>query len=201
MSAAAFQKFSTWSAFFIYGRIPVLLGVAWLITSCPVMAENIEGRFSVSPFAGGQGFPFGGQTHYDGDFDWGVRLGYNISAHVRTELIFGQNKTVHDPEVAFCTINQYGADLLYLFNPEKKFVPLVAAGFGAFEEKFYGDFDGPPPHPGPLPDETNPYFNYGAGVEYALNRWFALRADFRHAIMLNSGDHSFQGVIGFRFQF
>jgi OOP family OmpA-OmpF porin len=179
----------------------LLVSTAFLLAANPVMAENREGAFTLSPFAGGQGFPFGGDTHYDGDFNWGVRAGYNFMAHFGMELVFSENETVHDPEVAFCTIHQYGVDALYFFRPQKKLVPSVAAGFGVFDVKFDGTFDYGSPPSQPLSDETNPYFNYGAGVEYALTRWLSVRADFRHAIMLNSGDHSFQGVVGFRFQF
>lgn len=173
----------------------------WLISASPTMAQNYEGDFTVSPFAGGQGFPFGGNSHYDGDFNWGVRAGYNFTAHLSAEVVFGVNDTVHDPEVAFCTIYQYGADLLYHFQPDKKLVPFVAGGFGVFDVNFDGTFDTGSTYTEPLSDETNPYFNYGAGVNYSLTRWLALRVDFRHAIMLNSGDNVFQGVVGFRFQF
>jgi OOP family OmpA-OmpF porin len=180
----------------------LLLVIAVGLAAGPVRAENRESSFTLSPFAGGQGFPFGGDTHYDGDFNWGVRAGYNFTPRFGLEFVFSENETVHDPEVAFCTIHQYGIDALYFFQPEKNLVPFVAAGFGVFDVNFDGTFDyGAPPGYAPLSDETNPYFNYGAGVEYALTRWVAVRADFRHAIMLDSGDHSFQGVLGFRFQF
>jgi len=182
-------------------RFRLLLVAALVIISSPAKADNQEGAFTLSPFAGGQGFPWGGSTHYDGDFDWGVRAGYNFTEHLGAELVFGENKTVHDPETAFCTIYQYGADLLYHFRPQKKLVPFVAAGFGVFDVKFDGTFDNKSKGPDPLPDETNPYFNFGGGVEYSFTHWLALRADFRHAILLNSGDHALQGVVGFRFQF
>ena len=182
-------------------RFLLLLGTVLLTTVSPVMAENREGAFTFSPFAGGQGFPFGGETHYDGDFNYGARGGYNFTEHFRVELVFGENKTVHDPEVAFSTVYQYGADLLYAFRSDRDLVPFVSAGFGAFDVKYDGTFDTGSDEREPLSDETSVYFNYGVGAEYALTSWFALRAEFHHAVKLDTGDNVFQGTIGFTFQF
>lgn len=167
-----------------------------LLAATPVAAENEEGAFTLSAFAGGQGFPFGGKTHYDADFDWGFRAGYNFSSHLGTELIFGMNKTVHDPEAQRCDMYQYGADVLYYFRPDKALVPYLAAGFGVFDVHFSGTYDGTRS----LNDETNVYVNLGGGLEYGVTSWLGLRADFREAYMSNSGDHSMQGVLGFRLQ-
>jgi OOP family OmpA-OmpF porin len=167
-----------------------------LLGSTRVAAENREGAFTLSPFAGGQGFPFGGESHYDADFDWGVRAGYNFSSRLGAELIFGTNKTVHDPEAQRCDINQYGADVLYFFRPDKKLMPFLAAGLGVLDVNFHGTYDGT--HS--LSDETNPYLNVGVGLEYGVTSWLGLRADFREAVMLNSGDQAMQGVLGFRLQ-
>src|SRR5262245_55828313 len=167
-----------------------------LLLSTPVAAENEEGAFTFSAFAGGQGFPFAGKTHYDADFDWGVRAGYNFSSRLGVELMFGANKTVHDPEAQRCDIYQYGTDVLYFFRPEKKLVPFLAAGLGALDVRFHGTYDGT--HS--LSDETIAYANVGVGLEYGLTSWLGLRADFREAVMLNGGDQFMQGVLGFRLQ-
>jgi hypothetical protein len=167
-----------------------------LLVSTPVAAENEDGAFTFSSFAAGQGFPFGGETHYDADFDWGFRGGYNFDAHVGAELTFGMNKTVHDPEVQRCDIYQYGADVLYFFRPDQKLTPFLAGGAGVFDVNFSGTYDGV--HS--LSDETIPYVNVGVGLEYGVTSWLGLRADFREAILLNGGDQSMQGGIGFRLQ-
>jgi OOP family OmpA-OmpF porin len=105
-------------------RVLLLLGSALLTTATPAMAENRDGAFTLSPFAGGQGFPFGGETHYDGDFNWGARAGYNITRNWRAELVFGVNDTVHDPEAAICRIYQYGADIFCMpSGPTKTLYP------------------------------------------------------------------------------
>jgi len=183
-------------------RFAVFVFALLLITSPRVAAENREGAFTLSPFLGAQGFPFGGQTHYDADFDWGIKAGYNITPHWGTEFVFGLNKTVHDPEAEYCNVYQYGADALYYFRPEKKIVPYLAAGFGVLDVKYYGAFDGIPPAGSQLnSDETNPYFNIGCGVEFEITSWMGFRVDYRDAIMLNSGDQAMQGVVGLRFQF
>jgi OOP family OmpA-OmpF porin len=187
--------------FIVKTRFLFMLVTAWLIAAGPVLAENLAGTFTLSPFAAGQGFPFGGETHYDGDVQWGTRAGYNFTEHFRVELVFGANQTVHDPEVAFCTVYQYGADLLYAFQPDKKLVPFVSAGFGGFEMKYDGTFDTGSSATVPLSDESCAYFNWGFGVEYALTKWFALRTEFHDGVMLDRGDHVFQGSIGFTIRF
>ena len=172
-----------------------LFGFALLVLAAsPVSAENEEGAFTFSAFAGGQGFPFSGKSHYDADFDWGFRAGYNFSSRLGAELIFGMNKTVHDPEAQRCDIYQYGADVLYYFRPDKKLVPYLAGGLGVLDVNFHGTYDGTRS----LNDETNPYINVGVGLEYGVTDWLGLRADFREAVMLNGGDQSMQGVVGFR---
>jgi OOP family OmpA-OmpF porin len=176
--------------------VALLAFTVLLLASARVGAENREGAFTVSPFAGGQGFPFGGESHYDADFDWGVRAGYNFSPRLGAELIWGTNKTVHDPEVQRCDINQYGADVLYFFRPEKTLMPFLAVGLGVLDVRFHGTYDGVRS----LNNETNPYLNVGVGLEYGLTSWLGLRADFREAVLLNSGDQAMQGVIGFRLQ-
>ncbi len=171
-----------------------LFVVALGIATTPLKAENREGAFTLSPFAGAQGFPFSGEGHYDFDFDWGVRGGYNFTDNIRLELVFGENRTVHDPGDWPCTMYQYGFDVLYAFMPDQPLVPFVSAGFGAFDVKFHQKG-------GPSSDETNAYFNYGVGMEYALTRWLSLRTEFHHAIMLKNGDSSLQGTIGFTIYF
>ena len=186
---------------FMHPRFLLLFVSALLTTATPATAENRDGAFTLSPFAGGQGFPFGGETHYDGDFNWGTRAGYNITRNWRAELLLGVNDTVHDPEGAYCTIWQYGADIFYAFRPDKALVPFVAAGFGVFDVNFTGGYNWKGDPTVPYSDETNPYFNYGGGAEFALTRWLALRADLRHAIMLNSGDSALSGSLGITLQF
>lgn len=174
-------------------RTRALVAAVVIASAGPVMAENRNGSFTFSPFVGGQGFPFEATYHYDADLNWGFRAGYNFTPNVGTEIVFGQNNTVHDPEVARCTIWQYGADLVYHFKPERDLVFFVASGFGVFEVNF--------DDPGTLPDHTSPYFNYGAGLDYAMREWLDFRVDFRHAIMVDRGLQVFQGSVGLRFQF
>lgn len=171
----------------------LLMIAALLAIANPVMAENRAGTFTLSPFFGGQMFSSGSTYHLDSDFKWGVRGGYNFTPNLGAELVFGQNKTVHDPEVAHCDVYMYGADMLYHFRPGKDFVPFLAAGFGGFTVD-YKSGNG-------LSDETKAYFNYGGGVEYSLTDWLALRGDFRHAILLDNGDGALEATAGLRFQF
>src|SRR5687767_8084895 len=101
-------------------QFPLILVVAFLTSASPVRAENREGAFTLSPFAGGQGFPviFNGEEHIDADFYWGARAGYNFTPHIRGELLFAHSSTKRDPGDHPFSLFQYGADLNYLFRPD-----------------------------------------------------------------------------------
>jgi hypothetical protein len=77
----------------------------------------------------------------------------------------------------------------------------VSAGFGAFDVNYDGTYHWKGDPTVPVSDETSAYFNYGGGVEYTLTRWLALRTEFHHAILLDSGDNAFQGTLGITLQF
>src|SRR5688572_11805151 len=87
------------TARFMSASFPLILVVALLTSASPVRAENREGAFTISPFAGGQGFPviFNGEEHIDADFYWGARAGYNFTPHLRGELLFAHSSTKRDP--------------------------------------------------------------------------------------------------------
>jgi OOP family OmpA-OmpF porin len=156
-----------------------------------VMAQNRQGDFTLSPFFGGQMSIFVGDVHLDGDYKWGLRAGYNFTPNWSAEFVYGANVTVHDPGDFRCTIHQYGGDVLYNFQPEKRFVPFIAAGFGLFDVDFENGYGG----------RTAGYFNSGAGVKYSLTRWAALRADLRHTILMDNGDNLFEATLALHFQF
>jgi OOP family OmpA-OmpF porin len=176
-------------AFFHWARLLLLLAV--FLASNRLLAENAEGAFTLSPFAGGQMSIFVGEEHLDGDYKWGLRAGYNFTPHIGVELVFGENNTVHDPGDTPCKLYQYGGDLLYYFRPEKRLVPYVAAGFGGFTVNYDRV----------LSDRKTAYFNFGGGLDYALTNWLSVRGDIRHTITLDRGDNLFEGTIGLRFQF
>jgi len=161
-----------------------------LISQAGGLAENREGAFTLSPYLGGQMSLFVGESHLDGDYKWGIRGGYNFTQHIGAEFVFGENQTVHDPESVRCTIRQYGGDFLYFFMPEKRFVPYIATGFGAFNVDYKELF----------PDRRTAYFDFGGGAEYALTSWVSLRGDIRHTVTLDDGNNLFEATIGLSFQ-
>lgn len=154
-------------------------------------AEIREGAFTVAPFFGAQGFPLNGESHFDVDWYSGFRAGYNVTPNLGAEVVFGYNNTLRDPERWYCKIYQYGADMLYHFQPEKRFVPFLAVGFGAFTV----DYDDPA-----LSGRTDAYFNFGGGLDYALSERISVRADYRHAMTLVEGEHAVSGTVSLRFQ-
>jgi OmpA-OmpF porin, OOP family len=180
----------------MYNQSVLIVVALALATSTSSLAENKEGAFTISPFVGGQGFPvlLNGEEHFDADFYWGVRAGYNFTPHLRAELLFGQCDTKRDPGDNHLSLYQYGADLAYFFQPDHKLTPFLSGGFGGFSADFDDNsylFDA----------RTSAYLNLGGGAEYALTDWFALRTDFRYVSILDQGEHGFAGSIGFRLQF
>jgi len=178
----------------MHSRFLPLVSAGLLITAVPVLAENQDGAFTLSPFAGAQGFPvfFNGDEHFDADFYAGIRGGYNFTENLRGSLLFGYNDTKRDPGDIPCTLYQYGGDLSYHFLPETDLIPFVAVGFGAFTADFADD---------DLGSDTHPYIDFGGGVEYFFTDWFGVRADFRHSITLDDGEHGWMGALGVTFQF
>lgn len=84
-------------------KVLLLVAAALLSIANPVMAGNREGAVTLSPFFGGQGFP-NGDEHLDADYKWGVRAGYNFTRNLGAEVVFGQNSTMHDPELINCKL-------------------------------------------------------------------------------------------------
>jgi OmpA-OmpF porin, OOP family len=171
-------------------KVPLLITTLLLTFANPLMAENREGAFTLSPFFGGLTFT-GGSEHFDTDFTMGLRSGYNFTRELGAELLLGYTETVHDPEVIRTNLYRYGADILYHFRPDKDLVPFVAAGLGGFTADYSRE----------MHDQTHLYLNYGGGGEYSLADWLALRGDFRHAVVLDGGNSNFEISLGLKFQF
>src|SRR6478736_6030791 len=106
-NARNYQSQNSRSQFLTPLRLAWFLFALLLVAPPRVGAENRAGAFTLTPYFGGQGFPFGGDTHYDADYNYGLRAGYNFTPHWGTEFVFGLNRTVHDPEAEYCNIYQY----------------------------------------------------------------------------------------------
>ena len=140
----------------------MILGVA-----SGAAAEHRADSFTISPYLGG--YAFDSDLNLEDDFTYGLGLGYNFSKNWAAETSFNYAESELDSGSTDVDTYLYRLDALYHFMPDKRFVPYVAAGIGAF------DFDSD----NSAGDETETSGNFGGGVKYFLNESMALRADVR----------------------
>jgi OOP family OmpA-OmpF porin len=172
-------------------RSVTVLLLALFFDRIQAKGENREGAFTLTPYFGGQISIFVDQYHLEGNYQWGVRGGYNFTPHLGAEFIYVHCETRRDPQDVGATVQQYGGDFLYFFRPDKRLVPYVVGGFGAYQVD----------HEERLPNRRTGYFNFGGGVDYALTKSISVRADVRDTIPFDhDGNSTIAATIGLRFQ-
>ncbi|MCF8035776.1 MAG: outer membrane beta-barrel domain-containing protein [Desulfobacteraceae bacterium] len=145
--------------------LAVVLAVVLGITSGAAAGHRAD-SFMISPFIGG--YAFDSDLNLEDELTYGLGFGYNFTENLAAEAVFNYTDTELDSGASDVEGYLYRLDALYHFMPEKRLVPYLAAGMGAF------DFD---PETGD--GETEFSGNIGAGVKYFLNESIALRADVR----------------------
>ncbi|QWV96335.1 OmpA family protein [Geomonas nitrogeniifigens] len=133
-------------------------------------ASNRVGTFSISPVVGGVSFD--GEQHLETAPVFGLRAGYNFTRNLEAEALFDYSKTrstLTDNNTDFL---RYGADLLWNFRPDEKFVPNVAAGYAGTQ----------------LKSQTKGAFDLGAGFKYFVTEDMAWRGDVRGIFLDNKID-------------
>jgi len=140
----------------------------------PSSAENRGRAVTLSPFVGGYKFECFQQL--DENWYYGLRLGYNFTPHWGLEGFGGYVATESDApgyDGENVDVYRYGADMLYNFMPDKRFVPFLAAGFGGTQIL----------DPSGLNDKDRAILDYGVGFKFFLTKSIALRADVRHDLL------------------
>ena len=133
-------------------------------------ADNRVGTFSLSPMVGG--VSFAGDQHLETAPVFGLRAGYNFTRNLEAEALFDYAKTrstLADNKTDFL---RYGADLLWNFMPDQKFVPNLAAGYAGMQ----------------LKSDTKGAFDLGAGFKYFVTEDMAWRGDVRGIFFDNKFD-------------
>jgi OOP family OmpA-OmpF porin len=170
----------------------LLLAVVGVLAATTIAsAANREGQFSVSPVIGG--YTFDDKQHLDTNLIYGIRAGYNFTDNFGVEALFDYVNTDSKNLKNNADMYRYGADLLYHFFPENKFVPYLAAGYGGLNFDAKG-FDG----------KIRGVFDCGVGAKYFLNDSFALRGDFRYLVYSqpdNITKENFEYTLGAYFPF
>ena len=153
--------------------LTLLSGLLLLGATTVAHAEIKAGSFGITPFIGG--FTFDGVQHLKTMPMVGMRAGYNFTENFGIEGVFNYLRTeyTHAPKPDTDFYN-YRGELLYHFMPESKFVPFLAAGYGAQTG-----------HPRHAQSSTHGAFSAGAGFKYFLTDSVALRGDVRDLIINN----------------
>jgi OOP family OmpA-OmpF porin len=157
----------------------LLLGVFLLALAVPGFAGNQGGTFTLDPFTGF--YSFDREQQLDARSYYGLRAGYNFSKHLGLEAMYGYVLTETN-SAAFAdrdvSVNRYGLDALYHFNPDGTLVPFVSVGFAATQTD----------NPSGMTDHSRGMFDYGVGLKYFLSETVALRGDVKQARFTEGGD-------------
>jgi OOP family OmpA-OmpF porin len=143
-------------------------------------AQVKAGSVNITPTVGM--YKFEGDEDMDAGIALGLRLGYNFTKYIGLEA-YGHwvpteiNNTANDGE----KVNVYGYGVEGIINllPDSAFVPFFALGVGGIHYSRYSQ------------DTTDREDNkitgdYGLGVKYFLSDNWALRADVRHIIPIDT---------------
>jgi OOP family OmpA-OmpF porin len=150
-----------------------------LVLAAPGYAGIQGGTFTLDPFTGF--YSFDREQQLDARSYYGLRAGYNFSKHLGLEAMYGYVLTETN-STAFAdrdvSVNRYGLDALYHFNPDGTLVPFVSVGFAATQTD----------NPSGMTDHSRGMFDYGVGLKYFLSETVALRGDVKQAIFTEGGD-------------
>ncbi len=133
-------------------------------------ASNRVGTFSISPMVGGVSFD--GEQHLETAPVFGLRAGYNFTRNLEAEALFDYAKTRSTLTDRTTDFLRYGADLLWNFQPDEKFVPNIAVGYAGNQ----------------LKSDTKGAFDLGAGFKYFVTEDMAWRGDVRGIFIDNKID-------------
>ncbi len=170
--------------------ISALTIMAASLVSSNGFAQIEEESITFSPLIGG--IVFEGNQNVDDDMAVGLGFGYNFTKNWGAEGTFRFIDTEDDISGSSENIDGrlYHLDALYHFMPDNKLVPYVAAGLGGITLE-----------DNPDGNNTNPLFDYGAGVKYFLNENVALRGDVRHMVTFDDHYNNLVYAVGLAFQF
>ena len=148
----------------------------FFFTAGGAMAEIRPGAITISPMIGG--FDFDGDLHLDEEdfpnlFSYG--LGYNINKTFAVELLLGYTEPYHAGSNQDVDVYQWELDFLWHLLPENSLTPYLEAGFGGLT------YD-----PEDSGTQTRAMGNLGLGLKWSLNDMFALRADVRKMLAIDS---------------
>lgn len=175
----------------------IIPGLLLVTLTTPGFAENRQGSFNLSPYVGG--YILDKKTPFESRPIFGLRAGYNFTENIGAEAMVGYS--LSETRLALgaagskeTDLYRYGVDILYHFMPQHDLVPFVEVGGGVTHFQT-------PNTPGMSATYYVGQVNYGAGLKYFVTPDIALRADARHAILVQDTAHNnFEYAVGLTFQ-
>lgn len=165
--------------------------VLWLslalvfLLGAPCLAETYAGTLSITPYAGG--YLFQAKENLKNKPVAGLRLGYDFSPNWGVEAAGDYLTTKSEADLGDATVYGGRLEALYYYAPDKKLVPYFAVGAGGRSLK-YDDFSNL--------DRGHFLVDWGLGAKYSLTDNLALRADFRHMILINDTIQNLEATLG-----
>jgi len=153
-------------------------------------AEVKAGSASFTPFVGG--YFFERNENLKDSAIFGLRAGYNFTENLSLEgfVSFLQTKMKDTPGEPLRNIYGCGAEGLYHFMPQGRFVPFIAIGVGGIHYGYPETYR-----------ENRFTVDYGAGMKIFITDDIALRADIRHVIPFNDRYNDLMCTLGINFSF
>jgi OOP family OmpA-OmpF porin len=151
----------------------------------PCLAETYAGTLSITPYAGG--YLFQAKENLKNKPVAGLRLGYDFSRNWGIEAAGDYLTTKSDADLGDATVYGGRLETLYYYAPDKELVPYFAVGAGGRSLE-YDDFS----------DLYRGHFlvDWGLGAKYSLTDNLALRADFRHMILIKDTIQNLEATLG-----
>jgi OOP family OmpA-OmpF porin len=151
--------------------LPLAAMILFSLCSTTAMAVTKAELFSLTPYIGG--YVFDGVQHLKSRPEVGIRAGYNFTDALGLEGVLGYVSTKGTESGKSSSVYNYHLDGIYSFTPEARLVPFVALGLGGIS------LNGQEKNSGTV-DFSSLTVNYGAGVNYFLDDYLAVRGDVRH---------------------
>jgi OOP family OmpA-OmpF porin len=173
----------------------VLMVIAFVMTA---QAEEVAGSFSLTPYIGG--YLFDNKQHVSNAPVYGISLGYNFTKYFGVEgsgeyIATKYNFPLSDSQT---TVGNYRLDGILNLIPDSRIVPFVFVGLGAQTIDYPKD----------VSNSRASAVDFGAGLNFFITDWVALRADIRdiyhfdiHDITGGGNLNDFEYTLGLSFYF
>jgi OOP family OmpA-OmpF porin len=160
-----------------------MIGIVALYSS-NVNAESKPGQITLSPFFGS--YFFDSDQDLLNSITYGAAIGYDFNTNWGIEGSFNYFDTKDDVSGAGVDSCLYRLEAIFYAQPESRWTPFIALGFGHF------DIDDPD-------DDSGLSLDFGFGFKYYLTDKIAFRTDIRHVTVKPGNNYLYTAGVSFAF--